>query len=138
MARRVRPLWAASYCLLTGYCVLAVVTAVAVMAGATRRPGLAIVLLAVAVFAIAVQAPAPAALGVAAIGWLFYAGFIAGRHGDLAWRGTGSIVAIAALAGAAAAGVAAGTLICRTARRTAVRPRNAQTGGRASLWRSAA
>lgn len=137
MARKARPLRAASYCMLTGYCVMAVVTAVAVAAGATRRPGLAIVLLAAAVFVIAAQAPVPAALGVAAIGWLFYAGFIAGRHGDLAWSGTGSIAAIAALAGAALAGVAAGALIRGTAR-PAVRPRNARAGGRASQWRSAA
>jgi|HubBroStandDraft_6_1064221.scaffolds.fasta_scaffold865930_2 K+-sensing histidine kinase KdpD len=138
MAGKGRPQLAASYCLLSGYCVMAVVTAVAVAAGATRRPGLAVVLLTAAVFVIAVRAAALPALGVAAVGWLFYAGFIVGRHGDLAWRGTASIAAIAALAGAALAGVAAGTLIARTDRPATRRPRNAQAGSRASQWRSAA
>jgi hypothetical protein len=96
----------ASVGLLTGYCAVAAATALAVTAGATRRPGLGLTLLAAAVLAVAVRTAAPAAAGVGALGWLFYAGFITGRHADLAWRGTASLGPLAVLEGAAAAGAA--------------------------------
>lgn len=74
--------------LLAGYGVMAAGTCAAVLADGTQRTGLALGLLAVAAFAIATRVTAPVALAAAAMGWLFYAGFITGRHGDLAWQGT--------------------------------------------------
>jgi hypothetical protein len=45
--------WAFSTSLLAGYCGLAVATAIAVAAGGTRRPGVALAILAVAVLLLA-------------------------------------------------------------------------------------
>jgi hypothetical protein len=115
--RRGRPPRPASAGLLTGYCAVAATTALAVAAGAARRPGLGLALLGAAVLAVAVRTAASAAPGVGALGWLFYAGFITGRHADLAWHGTASLGPLAVLEGAAAAGVALSWLRGHLARR---------------------
>ncbi len=105
--------WPASYGLLADYCAMAGTTAIAVAAGATRHHGVALVLLAVAVAAIAFRATPASALATGAMGWLFYAGFITGRHADLAWRGGADIGPIAVLLGAALGGLALSWLLAR-------------------------
>ena len=105
--------WAFSTGLLAGYCGLAAATAVAVAAGGTRRPGMALAILAVAVLLLAARAKAPTAAGVAIMAWLFYSGFVAGRHGDLAWHGTDDLWRLGVLAGSAAIGLGVSWLAAR-------------------------
>jgi outer membrane protein assembly factor BamB len=62
------------------------VTGIAVAAGGTRRPAMALAILAVAALLLAARATAPAAAGLAVLAWLFYSGFIAGRHANLTPR----------------------------------------------------
>jgi hypothetical protein len=81
-----RRTWAFATGLLAGYCGLAAATGVAVAVGGTRRPGLALAILAVAALLLATRTRAAATAGLGVMAWLFYAGFIAGRHGDLAWQ----------------------------------------------------
>jgi len=100
-----RPL-PASKGLLAGYCAMAAATCVAVLAGGTQRTGVALGLLAVAAFVIAVRVTAPVALASGAMGWLFYSGFITGRHGDLAWHGAADVARLGILLGAALCGFA--------------------------------
>jgi hypothetical protein len=96
----------AGYGLPAGYAVMAATTAAAVALGGTRHPGVALALLAAATFAVAMRTTAAAALGTCVIGWLFYSGFITGRHADLAWHGPADLLQLAVLAGAALCGMA--------------------------------
>jgi hypothetical protein len=91
----------ASYGLLIGYGAMAAMTAVAVAAGGTRHPAVALALLAATACAVATRTTAPTAFGVGAMGWLFYDGFVVGRHADLGWHGTVSMTQFAVLTGAA-------------------------------------
>jgi hypothetical protein len=72
---------------LAGYCVAAAATAVAVLAGGTRHPLVALAVLAFALLVAARRMTLPAALASAGIAWLFYDGFIIGRHAQLVWDG---------------------------------------------------
>jgi hypothetical protein len=105
--------WAFSTGLLAGYCGLAIATAIAVAAGGTGRPGAALAILAVAVLLLAARAKAPTAAGVAVMAWLFYSGFITGRHGDLAWHGMDDLWRLGVLAGSAAIGIGISLLAAR-------------------------
>ncbi len=64
-------------------CVLA--TTATIAAGATTHPLLALITLAGVVLAIAAISTATAAIATAAVGWALHAGFVLGRHGDLAF-----------------------------------------------------
>jgi hypothetical protein len=75
---------AASTGLLAGYCGLTLATGLAIAAGGTRRPAVALGLLGLAVLVVAMRTSWPAALGVGTLGWLFYDGFFIGRHANLA------------------------------------------------------
>jgi hypothetical protein len=97
--------------LLIGYCGMAVATGIAVAAGGTRRPAMALAILAVAALLLAARATAPAAAGLAVMAWLFYSGFIAGRHANLTWQGMDDVWRLAVLAGSAAIGVGLSWLV---------------------------
>jgi len=92
--------------LLAGYCGLALATGLAIAAGGTRWPVVALCVLGLAVLVIAVETPWPASLGVGALGWLFYDGFFVGRHAQLAWHGAADLRALGVLLGAAIGGIA--------------------------------
>jgi hypothetical protein len=115
-----RQTWAASTSLLAAYCVSAATTVVAVTAGGTHRPGFALGLLAAAAFAVGLRATVPVGLAAGGMGWLFYAGFITGRHAQLAWHGTADVQRLGILAGAALCGAAASWLHARATRRQPV------------------
>ena len=93
--------WPASAGLLTGYCAAAAATLVAVGAGGTRHPLTALVLLACVAAAVASRVTVPAAIACGGIAWLFFDGFVIGRHADLGWQGAASGWQIAACVGAA-------------------------------------
>ena len=73
--------------LLAVYCLAAVATMAAVAAGGTRHPLVVLVVLASVLLAAGMRLNPYAALAAGVIGWLFYDGFIVGRHGNLAWAG---------------------------------------------------
>jgi hypothetical protein len=108
-----RRTWAASYGLLAAYSASAAATAVAAAGGGTHRPGFALGLLALAASAVGLRATVPVALATGGMGWLFYAGFITGRHAQLAWQGTPDIWRLAILTGAALCGTAASAIHAR-------------------------
>ena len=93
---------------LAGYCLVAVATAAAVAAGGNRHPLVALVVLASALLVAARRMTLPVALASAAMAWLFYDGFIAGRHADLAWTGVRETWWVLVLMAAAACGWALG------------------------------
>ncbi len=97
--------------LLIGYCGIAAATGIAVAAGGTRRPAMALAILAVATLLLAARATARAAAGLAVMAWLFYSGFIAGRHANLTWQGMEDVWRLAMLAGSAAIGVGLSWLV---------------------------
>ena len=81
------PRWRNAEGALAGYCVVAVATAAAVTAGGTRHPLVALAVLAFALLVAASRMTLPVGLASAIMAWLFYDGFIIGRHADLAWAG---------------------------------------------------
>jgi K+-sensing histidine kinase KdpD len=103
--------------LLAGYCGLAIATGVAIAVGGTRRPAVVLALLALTVLVLATRSTAMAALGTGAMAWLFYDGFIIGRHADLAWHGTTDLEPLALLLGAALCGIATSWLLARASER---------------------
>ncbi|HEX8008969.1 MAG TPA: hypothetical protein VF482_21370 [Trebonia sp.] len=102
-----RRTWPAPTGLLAGYCSMAAATAVAVAVGGTHRPGVALGIVSFAVFAVAIRTTVPVALVTGAMGTLFYAGFIIGRHAQLAWHGAADFRWLCILLGAALCGTAA-------------------------------
>jgi hypothetical protein len=76
--------------LLTGYCVAALATVAAVAAGGTRHPVVGLTIITVAAFCVATRMSITQAIAAGAMGWIFYAGFIIGRHAVIAWHGTGT------------------------------------------------
>jgi hypothetical protein len=94
--------------LLAGYGVAAVATLAGVALGGTGHPLLAFAVLELAVLAAATKMPLPAALGSAAVAWLFYDGFVIGRHGHLAWEGDRGAWWLLVLVAAGACGFALG------------------------------
>jgi hypothetical protein len=102
-----RRTWPASTGLLVGFCAPAVATVAAVAVGGTHRPGIALGLMAVVACAVATRMTALVALATGAMGWLFYAGFIIGRHAQLAWHGAADAQWLGILLGAALCGAAA-------------------------------
>jgi hypothetical protein len=112
-----RRTWPTSTGLLAGYCALAAATAAAVAAGGTYRPGIALGLLAVVAFAVATRTTLPVALITGATGWLFCAGFITGRHAQLAWHGAADVRRLGILLGAALCGTAASWIHVRVVTR---------------------
>jgi K+-sensing histidine kinase KdpD len=97
--------------LLAGYGGLALATGIAIAVGGTRRPAVALALLLLAVLVLATRTTVMAAIGVGAMAWFFYDGFIIGRHARLAWHGTTDLRPLALLLGAALCGVAASWLL---------------------------
>jgi hypothetical protein len=110
-----RRTWALPSSLLAGYGGLAAATAIAAVAGGARRPGLALAIVAAAALLLATRAKAAAAAAIGPMAWLFYAGFITGRHGDLSWHGLADLWRLAILAGSAAAGAGLSWLAARLA-----------------------
>ncbi len=87
-----------------GYCAAAVATTAAIVAGGTRHPVVALAVLALAALGVALRMTLLAALACGGISWLFYDGFIIGRHAHLVWKGplTGwslLVLAVVALCG---------------------------------------
>jgi hypothetical protein len=101
--------WRLSEGALAGYCAAAAATTVAVGAGGTRHPVVALTVLAMAMLAVALRMTLPAALASGVIGWLFYDGFVIGRHAHLVMGGASGplagwsllVVVAAALCGSA-------------------------------------
>jgi hypothetical protein len=98
---------------LAGYCVVAAATIAAVAAGGTRHPLVALVVLALAVLAAARRMRLPASLASGVMAWLFYDGFVIGRHGDLAWTGEREAWWLLVLVAAAACGSVLGRIMPR-------------------------
>ena len=92
--------------LLAGYCGLAAATGLAIAAGGTRHPTVAVGLLGLAVLITAMRTSWAAAPGLGGLGWLFYDWFFIGRHAHLAWHGATDLRPLGVLLGAAAAGIA--------------------------------
>jgi hypothetical protein len=120
--------WPASTALLAGYLALAAATAAAVAVGGTHRPGIALGVTSATAFAVATRATVPVALATGAMGWLFYAGFITGRHAQLAWHGSADIQRLGILLGVAFCGAASTWVHARARTR---RPRPAEP---AQVW----
>jgi hypothetical protein len=95
---------------LAGYCVAAAGTAVAVAAGGTRHPVGALAVLALAVVIAAGRMTLTAALASGAICWLFWDGFVIGRHGDLVWHGPFVAWSLLVLGAAALSGFVLGRM----------------------------
>jgi len=114
--------WPASTALFAGYLALAAATTAAVAVGGTHRPGMALGLISVTALAVATRAAVPVAPAIGAMGWLFYAGFITGRHAQLAWHGAADIKRLGILMGVAFCGAADTWLHARARTR---RPRSA-------------
>ena len=95
---------------LAGYCVVAAATTAAVAAGGTRHPVVALVVVALVVLAVARRMTLPTGLASGVMAWLFYDGFVIGRHGDLAWTGVREVWWLLVLVAAAACGWALGRL----------------------------
>jgi hypothetical protein len=96
--------------LLAVYCLSAVATTAAVAAGGTRHPLVALAVLASALLAATAHLTFGAALAAGGIAWLFFDGFVIGRHGNLAWGGTREVWWILVLLGGALCGWVLGQL----------------------------
>lgn len=70
------------------------VTVLAVAAGATTHPDLAVVALAGTTATVAAVSTLRATLGTAAVAWALHAGFVLGRHGELAFTAHATLDAI--------------------------------------------
>jgi hypothetical protein len=92
-----------STALLVAYMGAAVTTMVVVLAGGTRHTGAALIPYAVLAAVISLRAPTRATPAIAVTAWLFYDGFITGRHAHLTWHGAADARGAAILLVAAAA-----------------------------------
>jgi hypothetical protein len=110
--------------LLIGYCAAAAGTLVAVAAGGTRHPVIALAILACTAAVVATRVTVPVAAACGGMAWLFYDGFIADRHAYLGWHGAADGWRLAICVGAALCG----TVLAGLLRAHAGRP----TGGAAS------
>lgn len=95
--------WPASTALLAAYAGAAATTIVVVLADGTRHPGAALIPYAVLAAGVSVRGPVRATPATAVIAWLFYDGFITGRHAHLAWHGAADVRRTAILLAAAGA-----------------------------------
>jgi hypothetical protein len=102
------PWWRNAEGVLAGYCVVAVATAAAVATGGTRHPLVALAVLAFALLVAASRMTLPVAGASGTLAWLFYDGFVIGRHGDLAWAGVREAWWLLALVAVATGGWALG------------------------------
>jgi K+-sensing histidine kinase KdpD len=100
--------WGNAEGMLAGYCVIAAATIAVVAAGGTRHPLVALVVLALALLAATRRMTLPASLACGVMAWLFYDGFVIGRHGDLAWAGVREAWWLLVLLATAACGTALG------------------------------
>jgi K+-sensing histidine kinase KdpD len=100
-----------SYGLLAAYAGAAVVTAVVVLATGTRHPAAALVAYGLLAAIVAAHTRSAAAPGIALVAWLFYDGFIIGRHAHLSWHGAADVKRLAILLAAGAIGSALGARI---------------------------
>ena len=82
-----RARWTGANGLLAGYCVGAAATTVAVLAGGTRHTVLALALVIVVLLATGSQMTIPLAAATGTMTWLFYDGFVVGKHATLNWHG---------------------------------------------------
>ena len=96
---------------------MAAATAVAVAAGGTHLPGVALGIVSLAVFAVAIRTTVLVALVTGGMGMLFYAGFISGRHAQLVWHGAADVRLLCILLGAALCGATASLIHARAAHR---------------------
>ena len=64
-----------------------IVVTLGIMGGATSQPIISVVGLVAVIDAVAIFSTASAAIGTAVICWLLHAGFVLGRHGQLALTG---------------------------------------------------
>jgi hypothetical protein len=94
--------------LLAGYGAAAVATLAGVALGGTGHPKLALAVLQLAVLVAATKMSLPVALVSAVVAWLFYDGFVIGRHGNLAWEGASGEWWLLVLVATAACGFALG------------------------------
>lgn len=105
--------------MLAGCCGIAAATTVAVAAGGVRHHVLAIAIVACAVLTVAARLRrTQAAIASTVIGWLFFDGFIIGRHASLGWDGAREWWWLAVLASAAMGGVVLGRALARSGRGT--------------------
>jgi hypothetical protein len=77
-----------SHGLLAGYGSAAATTATVVAAGGTRHSLVALVVIALVMAGVASRLSVPLGAAAGAMSWLFYDGFIIGRHAELAWHGS--------------------------------------------------
>jgi hypothetical protein len=95
-----------------GFLTAILTTTVAVATGATTHPLAALLPLVAVVLAIAAVSTPAATVATAAVSWTLHAGFVLGRHGDLAF--TPPSIRDAAVLGAAALLAVLGTTLART------------------------
>jgi hypothetical protein len=93
---------------LAGYCGAALATTVAVIAGGTRHPVVALGVAGFAMLALGLRMTLATAVASGVIGWLFYDGFVIGRHADLVLGGPLAGWSLLALVAAALCGSALG------------------------------
>lgn len=92
----------------------------AVAAGGTRHPAVALAILACVAAVVATRVTVPVAAACGGLAWLFYDGFIADRHAYLGWHGAADGWRLAICVGAALCGTALARLLrARAGRRTA-------------------
>ena len=109
--RRAGGRWPATTGLLAGYCAAAAGTLVAVAAGGTRHPAIALAVLACVAAVVATRVTIPVAVACGGLAWLFYDGFIAGRYAYLGWHGAADGWRLAICVGAALCGTALAWLL---------------------------
>src|SRR5436309_12696493 len=90
-----------------GFLLGVLVTMVTVALGATREPVMSVVALVAVVDLVALTSTFRATLGTALVCWALHAGFVLGRHGEIAFTGqSGQDALVLLLIGAAASGFA--------------------------------
>jgi hypothetical protein len=123
-----RRTWAYPIGLLAGYCGLAAATGIAVAVGGAGRPGIALGILAAATLLLATRTKMLAAPALGVMALLFYAGFIAGRHGGLTWQGMDDVWRLGILAGSAVLGAGLSWLAARSPRSRSSRSHETPSG----------
>jgi hypothetical protein len=108
---------------LAGYAASAALTAVLVLGGGTRHLGFGIVAFTVLAAVIGWRSRSATAACTAVIAWMFFDGFLAGRHAELRWHGGADIARLGLLLAAAALASAARRLHARQLTGAAARQR---------------
>jgi hypothetical protein len=103
--------WDVSISLGLAFCGSIAVTCVLAATGGTRRLSVDLIAYAALAAAVSVRTRALPIPAVAVIAWLFYAGFLVGRHGEISWHGSIDVWRVAVIVGAAYCGAMIGRVL---------------------------